>query len=780
MSITRPNLVQRAGYKARPLGLCITLGASLFLPGCILTLDPVESGQSTTGTTSSDASSTQSTPTQTGESSTDSTEPTSSDNSSSTPTSSESSESSSSESDSSDSSEQDPFLWLEEVESKASLEWVKANNSSSQKALEAVGGFADTKKAIKQLLDSKDKIPQVTGHGDKLYNIWKGEKQKQGLWRRTTLESFQSDTPEWEEVLDLDELSKKEGKNWVWKGVTCIQGKHHRCMVLLSDGGTDATVAREFDLDTKQFVDNGFALPNAKSSVTWLNEDTLVAGIATDDEGKTDSGYPIQLRMWKRGTEFGKAPVVLRVDKSDMWASGQAFQSSTGRVVVLENRPTFFEREYSLLDESGKTTKMSLPTHARLAFWQDWVIVEAKEEWKVDGKTWPQGSVLAAPKEAFLAGKRDFQVLYTPDPRKAFGKYVLTKEHIVVVEKNEVVDYAFFWSHSEKDGWTKSKIEIPNRGEIKIRGFSGPQDGRAFAEYSDLLTPPTLYLLEGGNTKATVLKQKKAEFEADNLKVEQYFATSKDGTKVPYFVLSSKDLKLDGKNPTIQYGYGGFELNLEPRYSPKKAISWVKKGGVYVFTNIRGGGEFGPAWHRAALKENRQRAYDDFIAIGEDLIKRKITSPKHLGITGRSNGGLLMGVMLHQRPELWNAIVIGVPLLDMKRYNKLLAGASWMGEYGNPDKPEEWDYISKYSPYQNVKGGVEYPAVYFYTSTKDDRVHPAHARKMMAKLRSLGHDELYYYESPEGGHKGGLNNDQSAMMTAYEYVFFADKLGLKL
>lgn len=402
------------------------------------------------------------------------------------------------------------------------------------------------------------------------------------------------------------------------------------------------------------------------------------------------------------------------------------------------------------------------------------------EPWTVGNKTWPQGSLLATQTNDFLKGKGSLEALYASHARKSFGEYVLAQDHIIIVEKEEVIDYAYAWKHEEAKGWSRSKVDLPAQGRIQVRSFKNQQDNRYFAEYSDLVTPPTLYLLDGSQAKGSILKQKSPDFDASDLSVEQFQAKSPDGTMVPYFVMSRKDMQLNGKNPTILYGYGGFELNVEPHYNPQKAAAWVKRGGIYVFANIRGGGEFGPAWHRAAIKEHRQRAYDDFIAIGEDLIGRKFTTPAHLGIIGRSNEGLLTGVMLHQRPDLWNAVVIGVPLLDMKRYNKLLASASWMGEYGNPDIPEEWSYMSKYSPYQNVRSGVDYPAVYFYSSTKDDRVHPAHARKMMAKLEALGHDELYYFENLEGGHKGAANNDQSAMLRAQEYVFLAHKLGLNL
>jgi prolyl oligopeptidase len=667
----------------------------------------------------------------------------------------------------------DPYLWLEDVTGEKQLNWVRQQNAISTNELEAMPGFEPLRKRLLSILDSKEKIPYVAKHGKYYYNFWRDQKNVRGVWRRTTLEEYKKSQPGWETVIDVDELSTAEKDNWVWKGYSVLQPSYDRCLVQLSRGGADATVIREFDLKSKKFVPDGFYLPEAKSDVAWRNKDSIYVGTDYGPGSLTDSGYPRQIKEWKRGTKLSEAKLVFEGQKTDV-SAGVTVAHDHGRIYEFVGRaPTFFTSE-DHIRRGDQWLKIEKPDDATVQTFKDQILLRLRSDWAVNGKKYPAGALLATGFDDYLKGKRNFEVLFTPTERKSLSSTSATKNYLIVNELDNVRNRLFMLK-LEKGAWSRTPIEAPDFGSVGLNGIDEDESDDYFMTVTDFLTPSSLYYGNLGKTDREKLKSLPAYFNAEGLEISQHEAKSKDGTMVPYFQVSRKGMTLNRSAPTLLYGYGGFEVSMLPNYSAGVGSAWLERGGVYVLANIRGGGEFGPKWHEAARKQNRQRAYDDFISVAEDLIARKVTSPKHLGIQGGSNGGLLMGVMLTQRPDLFKAVVCQVPLLDMRRFNKLLAGASWIDEYGNPDHPDEWAYISKYSPYQNVSKDKKYSRVLFTTSTRDDRVHPGHARKMVAKMKEQGHDILYY-ENIEGGHGGAANNKQSAYMSALAYTFLAKEL----
>jgi prolyl oligopeptidase len=659
------------------------------------------------------------------------------------------------------------------VTGEKQLNWVRQQNAISTNELEAMPGFEPLRKRLLSILDSKEKIPYVAKHGKYYYNFWRDQKNVRGVWRRTTLEEYKKSQPGWETVIDVDELSTAEKDNWVWKGYSVLQPSYDRCLVQLSRGGADATVIREFDLKSKKFVPDGFYLPEAKSDVAWRNKDSIYVGTDYGPGSLTDSGYPRQIKEWKRGTKLSDAKLVFEGQKTDV-SAGVTVAHDHGRVYEFVGRaPTFFTSE-DHVRRGDQWLKIEKPDDATVQTFKDQILLRLRSDWAVNGKKYPAGALLATGFDDYLKGKRNFEVLFTPTERKSLSSTSATKNYLIVNELDNVRNRLFMLK-LEKGAWSRTPIEAPDFGSVGLNGIDEDESDDYFMTVTDFLTPSSLYYGNLGKTDREKLKSLPAYFNAEGLEISQHEAKSKDGTMVPYFQVSRKGMTLNRSAPTLLYGYGGFEVSMLPNYSAGVGSAWLERGGVYVLANIRGGGEFGPKWHEAARKQNRQRAYDDFISVAEDLIARKVTSPKHLGIQGGSNGGLLMGVMLTQRPDLFKAVVCQVPLLDMRRFNKLLAGASWIDEYGNPDHPDEWAYISKYSPYQNVSKDKKYSRVLFTTSTRDDRVHPGHARKMVAKMKEQGHDILYY-ENIEGGHGGAANNKQSAYMSALAYTFLAKEL----
>ncbi|HMJ90211.1 MAG TPA: prolyl oligopeptidase family serine peptidase [Candidatus Acidoferrum sp.] len=672
-----------------------------------------------------------------------------------------------------DSAGADPYLWLEDVTASKSLAWAREQNAVSTRELEAQPDFEKTRARVLSILDSKERIPFVSKHGKYVYNFWRDAKNVRGLWRRTTLDDYRRPLPNWETVLDLDQLGAREKENWVWKSANVLDRDYDRALIALSRGGADASVIREFDLKKKTFVTNGFTLPEAKSRVDWRNRDTLYVGTDFGAGSMTKSGYPRIAKEWKRGTPLSEARTLFEATVDDMSVAATHVRDHGREYDFIERRPTFFTDEV-FVRRGDKWMRIDKPDDAELRTFGDHLLIKLRTDWMVGGTTHRGGSLLATDFDAYMKGDRELTVLFEPSERTSLEDISATKSFLVLTELDNVRSRPFLLRHS-RGKWTRQALDAPKFGTVHVSGIDANESDDYFMTVEDFLTPPSLYLGTAGKEQREKIKSLPAFFNADGLEIEQFEAKSKDGTRVPCFQVSRKGLKLGGSNPTLLYGYGGFEISLTPSYNPSIGSVWLERGGVYVIANIRGGGEFGPRWHAAARKENRQRAYDDFIAVGENLIARKVTSPKHLGIQGGSNGGLLMGAMLTQRPELWGAIVCQVPLLDMRRYNKLLAGASWMDEYGDPDKPEQWAYIQKYSPYQNVSAGQRYPRTLFMTSTRDDRVHPGHARKMVARMKEQNHDVLYY-ENIEGGHGGSANNEQAAYMRALGVTFLWKQL----
>ncbi len=668
----------------------------------------------------------------------------------------------------------DPYAWLEDVTGDKALDWVRARNKISHAALEADPQFAKLKADLLAILDSDERIPMVGKHGEYFYNFWRDKENPQGLWRRTTPEEYEKSEPKWDVILDLDALCKSEKENWVWDGAQLLRPDYKLALVSMSRGGADAQVTREFDMEKREFVKDGFYLPEAKGSIGWIDHDTCFVQTDFGPGSMTDSGYPRLAKVWNRGTPLASAENLYEGKQADM-AVGAMHDDSPGfeRNFVSRNI-AFYNDELFLRTDEGKLTQIDAPNSANKGVFHDYITFELRDPWEVGGNTFPAGSLLIGKFDEFLAGNRKLTPVFTPSASTALASYGFTKDYLFINVLDDVKNRISVIKLGSKDWKPEPLVGAPQFGTVNISAVDADESNEYFLTASDYLTPTTLSIGEIGKQPKR-LKALPEFFDATGLAISQHFATSADGTKVPYFMVARKGMKSDGNNPTLLYGYGGFEISMQPNYSAGVGRSWTSQGGVYVVANIRGGGEYGPRWHQAALKANRLRAYEDFAAVAKDLFAQKVTSPRRLGIQGGSNGGLLVGNMITLYPEVMHAAVCQVPLLDMKRYNHLLAGASWMAEYGNPDKPEEWAFIQKFSPYHNVKKDRKYPAVLFTTSTRDDRVHPGHARKMMARMEEFGHD-VTYYENIEGGHGGAANNEQAAHMQALAYVFLKNKL----
>ena len=670
-------------------------------------------------------------------------------------------------------SDADAYQWLEDVGGDKQLAWVRERNAKSEGELASTPEFKALEGEILAILDSDAKIPGVYKQGEWFYNFWQDKANPRGIWRRTTLAEYRKSSPKWETVLDIDALNKAENENWVWHGANCLRPAYSRCLVALSRGGADADVTREFDIDSRQWVKDGYFRPEAKGGRSWIDQNTVFVYTDFGDGSLTTSGYPRIAKLWNRGTPMGAAEIVFEGKPTDMYIAAMHDDTPGFERDFVNNTIAFYNDELYLRSKDGKLTKVDVPNSVDKGVHREWLTLQPREDWTVGGKTYKGGSYLVANFDDWMAGKRELTVLFEPNERTSLAGATWTKNHVVLNVLEDVKNKLSVLTPG-KDGWARSEfVGAPAIGTIGVSAVDSEDSDAVWMTVSGYTTPTTLSIAEIGQ-QPEVLKTMPTFFDASNQVVEQHFATSKDGTKVPYFIVHNKNMKLDGKNPTLLYGYGGFEISLTPGYSGGIGKGWLEKGGVYVVATIRGGGEYGPRWHRAALKENRHKAYEDFAAVAEDLISRKITSPKHLGIQGGSNGGLLTGNMLTQYPELFGAVVVQVPLLDMKRYSHLLAGASWMAEYGNPDTAD-WEFIQTFSPYHLFDPAKTYPPTLFTTSTRDDRVHPGHARKMMAKMEAADKDVLYY-ENIEGGHGGAANNAQRAHMTALAYTFLWNEL----
>lgn len=675
----------------------------------------------------------------------------------------------------------DPYRWLEDVEGDKALDWVRARNALTETTLAATPEFARTEEAVLAVLDSDAKIPMVQKIGDWYYNYWRDAGHERGLWRRTTLEEYGTPAPNWETVLDLDALNAAENEDWVWHGASVLRPGFRKVLIDLSHGGSDADVTREFDLETRSFVapeDGGFFRPEAKGSLGWIDDDTVYLCSNLGEGSVTSSGYPRIAKRWRRGTPLDSAEVVFEGEPTDV--SVGAFRSHTpGYIRDFVYRGATFYTSEIFVEVNGALTKIDVPASAEIGFSRQWLLIELRDDWVLDGLKYTAGSLLSADFDAFVGGDRRVEVVFEPTPTTSLASATWTLNHLVITVLDDVKSRIHVLTRAD-DTWQRSEFSgAPQFGSVQVAAVDSEESDLVWLITTDYLTPTTLSLATvGGDDSAPVeFKSQPTFFDASGLTIDQHFARSADGTRVPYFVVRREDLAFDGTAPTLLYGYGGFEVSLTPGYSGSLGLAWLEKGGVYVVANIRGGGEYGPLWHQAALKENRHRAFEDFAAVARDLVTRGVTSARHLGAQGGSNGGLLVGNMLTQYPELFGAIVCQVPLLDMKRYSHLLAGASWMAEYGNPDEPDEWEFIRTFSPYHLFDPSREYPPVLFTTSTRDDRVHPGHARKLAARMIDAGKD-VTYYENIEGGHGGAATNAQSAHMSALAYRFLAERLGL--
>jgi prolyl oligopeptidase len=670
--------------------------------------------------------------------------------------------------------DEDPFIWLEEVESESALAWAREQNERSEAFLKGHDLFATFEERNLEILTSEDRIAYPSLMGGRIYNFWRDANHVRGIWRTTSRDAYRSAQPDWDVIIDVDQLATDEEQNWVWAGASCRYPDYDRCLVGLSIGGADAAVRREFDLENRRFVEDGFVIEESKSRLSWRDRDSVFLGPAFSDEQMTDSGYPRLVQIWQRGTPVESAETVFEGERGDVAVTGVRLWDDEEYFDVIVRSPGFFTRHYYLYRD-GNTHRIAVPDDANLAGVIDGqLLVELKSDWQLGEATYRQGALLAAGMDSVLAGEPQFELLFQPGPRQSVAGVSTTRNTVLVSVLDNVIGQMLRFTHSD-EGWQREALSVPELGTLRVVSTDDRSD-QFYYNYTGFLTPSRLYAADAVADNHEAIRSEPSWFDSEGMSVVQHEATSADGEKIPYFVVKPKGFEADGTNPTLLAAYGGFEVSRTPFYSGLIGNNWLTRGGVYVLANIRGGGEFGPRWHQAALKENRQRAFDDLIAVAEDLIERKITSPDHLGIQGGSNGGLLVGAAMVQRPDLFNAVVCQVPLLDMKRYHLLLAGASWMAEYGNPDDPDQWAYIGKYSPYQNLSADADYPKMFVTTSTRDDRVHPAHARKMVARMMEQGHDVLYY-ENIEGGHGGAANLKQSAYINALIYAYLHDRLG---
>lgn len=670
----------------------------------------------------------------------------------------------------------DPFLWLEDKDGARAMAWVHAQNARTLPVLQRDPHYAKLYAQALKIDQSENRIPYPDSMNGAIYNFWQDAKHVRGIWRRTSLQSYRSASPHWNTVLDLDALAKREHANWVWKGADCEEPQERLCMIALSDGGEDAVTLREFDLSSGRFVSGGFVLPREKQNATWVDDNTLLVSRAWEPSQVTTSGYAYVVKRLKRGAPLSAAVEVFRGKPSDVSVNPFTMRDGSGHQVTMIRRGvTFFTSEWYLVTADG-ATRVNLPPKVDVSGMVNGkILLSLNQNWTVNGKTLEQGSLASVDLAALKAHPQSLSptLIFTPGPRESLDGVAITKNDLLLVVYQNVRGRAFVYTPSG-EVWSKRRLDLPDNASIGVADTS-LHDNRIFLTASSFLLPTTLYVMNASAARPEKIKALPPQFDASNDVVEQHEATSKDGTKIPYFIVHRKNMRYTGANPTVMTAYGGFQISETPYYSGTTGKLWLERGGVFVLANIRGGGEFGPAWHEAGLKTHRQRIYDDFYAVGKDLVARKITDPRHLGIYGGSNGGLLMGVEFTEHPEMWNAVQIEVPLLDMLRYEKIQAGASWVGEYGSVSDPAVRAFWEKTSPYQNLKAGVAYPQPFIWTTTKDDRVGPQHARKFAAKLASM-HVPYFFYEVTEGGHGAGANLKETARTTALGWTYFTMKL----
>jgi prolyl oligopeptidase len=670
----------------------------------------------------------------------------------------------------------DNYTWLEDIHGERQMAWVKAENARTAAVLEKNSHFAPLEAEALKVLESPDRLPEPELRNGVVYNTWRDAEHVRGIVRRTKLKDYVTAEPKWETVLDYDALSKTDKQSWVGKGLECLHPDDELCLVALSAGGEDAVTLREMNLKTGKFVEGGFALPRGKQTVAWVDKDTLLIARDWGTGTMSEAGYPITIRRWKRGQPLENSKEVFRGDTKDngygddprVFMDGQGHQAA----IVERNLSTFAHENYLLLP--GGPKKLALPLKAGVKGMLDGqLLITVDEDWTPEGQTnkIAQGSVVALDLAAVEKDPVRLKptVVFAPSAQEFEEWFSTTKNHMILTTLEHVQQRAYVYTLGSDGNWTRKRLPVPDNLTTDSRTTSRTDD-RFFLGLEGFLTPPSLWLGDAGDGSFVLAKSEKPQFDASGDVVEQLEATSKDGTRVPYFVVHRKDMRYDGSNATLLTAYGGFQIASTPSYSPVNGKLWLERGGVYVLANIRGGGEFGPAWHEAGLKTHRQRIYDDFYAVGEDLVTRKITSSRRLGIRGGSNGGLLMGVEFTQHPEMWNAVVIQVPLLDMLGFEHLSAGASWVGEYGSVSVPEERAFLASISPYNQLKPDVHYPEPLIFTTTKDDRVGPVHARKFAARMEEF-HEPFFYDEITEGGHGAGADKKQEARTDAEYFTY---------
>jgi len=669
----------------------------------------------------------------------------------------------------------DPYLWLEDQHGARAMQWVEQENARTVGVLQSDPHYVPFRDAAVAIATATDRIPMPGLIDGQIYNFWRDAAHPQGIWRRTTPADYATAAPHWTTVLDLDALSAAEGHKWVWKGATCLQPEERRCLVSLSDGGEDATTVREFDLAAGRFAKGGFSLPTSKQGAEWLDEGRLLIARDWGADSMTSSGYPFVVKMLKRGEALADAQEVYRGTKEDVGIWPAVLRDGEGHQAALIIRGrTFFENDYYLVTDGG-VKKLALPARSTLqGMVAGQIILKTSEDWTAGGTTIPAGSVAAVPLAALAGDGAPVPLpVFVPGPRQSVEEVGLTRHHVIVAANDNVRGRALVFTPGT-DGWTSRALDLPDNAAISIAATTD-RDDTAYLTVTGFLQPTTLWRFDAGQPRPEQVKAMPARFDAANDMVEQYEATSTDGTKIPYFIVHRKDMPLDGSTPTIMTAYGGFEVSYTPAYSGVMGKLWLERGGSFVVANIRGGGEFGPAWHEAGRKTKRQIIYDDFAAVARDIFARGLSSPAKFGIYGGSNGGLLMGVEFNQHPDLWKAVVIQVPLLDMMRYEQIDAGASWVDEYGSVSVPGERAFLETISPYRNIRRGAAYPEPYIWTTTKDDRVGPQHARKFAARLKEYGIPYLFY-EDTAGGHSGDADVEQGARLKAMEMVYFTRKL----
>jgi len=674
----------------------------------------------------------------------------------------------------------DPYIWLEDVYGAKPMAWVEQHNARTTSQLESDPRYQRFYSQALAIAEAKDRIPTGYFIGGQVYNFWQDADHVRGIWRRTSLDSYSTGKPDWETVLDLDALAASEKANWVWKGAQCARPLERRCLISLSDGGEDAVTVREFDLKAKSFVKGGFVLPKGKQDVSWENENSLLVSREWNPGQLTKSSYAYVIKRLKRGQPLSSAVELFRGNVNDVSASSAVLWDAQNRTLPIVNESTDFWHSKTFLIGPKGVRRIAIPEKA---YFIDLIggraIIQSQQEWTPAGssKTFPAGSLLSVDLAQLRASPTRLKptLIYAPGPREALQSASASKDVLLVSTLDNVRGRTLLFRPGPEGSWTRSALDLPDNSTIGIADASR-KTNEALLTVTSFLTPPSLWVADATKGTATEIYRQPAKFNSSNLVAEQREATSSDGTKIPYFLVHRRDIKLDGNNPTLLYAYGGFESSQTPTYAPATGKLWLENGGVYAVANIRGGGEFGPAWHEAGLGTKRQIIYDDFAAVARDLISSGVTSSRRLGIRGGSNGGLLTGVEFTQHPELWKAVIIDVPLLDMIRISKIAAGASWEGEYGSVENdPAVRAFWEKTSPYHNLRKGTAYPVPFIFTTTKDDRVGPQHARKFAARMEEMGLP-FYYYENTEGGHAAGANLKQIARTNALEMIYLTRML----